>query len=269
MSITGAGTVYFCDHFKHSVDRAFRSPCKVAEEDGCCESVKKTTLAVSTVFLVGFLWHLGSAAFYTYKFRRVTKVLIHDAEVYKRMRRIDVKRNPKLIGGKMGCYGVRESSDGSILSTVIKDLPSSIAITVSIKAEQNKTIRIANRGDGVCCGAPICSDIYNRIVFRDFAQAAAFIAFQPVIWEVVPFEFRECAPKPVLAIAKPGDLFIIWPKTADHPKGQLIRKIADGARGQPIVENLAISRLRLEHQQNPTIVMQTFLAIWDEKMSGV
>ena len=267
MSISVFKPVCFCDHFKHSVDRAFQSPCKISQEEGSLVAAGKTGLAVATVFVVGFLWHLGVASVDTWKFRKATRVLIHNVNIYRLMKNIDLSRNPKIIGGKMGCYGVRLASDGLVLSVVVRDFPGTISLTFSIRKEKNQSIWIANRKDGVCAGDSICSDLYNRIVFRDYAQAAAQLSMYPIVWETTPYQFRECTPKPSLIIAKTGDLFIMWPKTADFPHGQIIRKTGEDRRGAPIVENLNINRLKYEYKKNPKIAMGAFINLWDEKMA--
>lgn len=265
MSISGTGSFSFCDHFKYSIKSSFQVPCEVVKEQGCPEAIKKVSIAVSTVFLVGFFWHIGAASYDKFKFRREVRLFMHDNNAYARTHRIDLELNPGLIGGRVGCYGIKRYIDKLVLSTVVKLTPSAQVLTVVLIREGKGCIRIANQHHGVAFGNFICTELYATVLFRDSTQAADYIATKPVIWECELYNSMSKEPSPALIRAKPNDLFITFPGSPRHPEGQIIRKVGEGIRRNPSVETLTIAQLKEEYRVSPTVIMKAFIDLWDQK----
>ncbi len=268
MSVSGTGSFSFCDHFKYSVRSSFQVPCKVAKEKGCSDAAKKVAIAVSTVFLVGFLWHAGSASYNKYKFREEGRLFVHDNDAYIRTHRIDLERNPNILGGWIGCYGIKHAGDRLVLSTVVKSTPSAQTLTVALMYEDNGCIRIANQKYGVAFGDSICSELYDVVLFRDPVQVADYIATKPLVWECEPFKFRGRVPSPALNMGKLNDLFITFPVSPRCPAGRIARKVDDN-RGDQTVEILTIDQLKGEYRVKPSVVMKAFIDLWDQKLVQV
>ncbi len=239
MSLCCVGNIGFRESFVRSIRSAFC--CE--SSDSCCELTSRVTLAVLTSLGVGFIWHIGVG--FSNTCLSVNRSIVLIPQEYEFDGSYDVRRH----GGGLFLYrdNVKsERTDG---------------FAISLTTHRGGFFSIGNSSPDGYRGDLICTDLYEKILFRDALQAEAFLKHEPLVWEC---PLSKIGRAPCFELAKKGDFFIQWPGSEGYPAGRILRKQHES----PFPEIVTIEDLQREYSESSSPVLKVFIDLWFKKSSS-
>ena len=259
------------------------------------DQIKKIINFVSTIFLIGFIYHAGTAIYQRLREEQKWRITTSKKGVEKH----NIERSQDLLRLGKGSYGIIQRSAGTVLAVKISERTNYKDISVQI-SENPKTgmVQLRNRSGYAMGSATLAGELYRSIVFSSEAEIAEYLTYQTVFWEGVDFQKQSIRyggsagyfqrvgvletrqqelPTSSLLAAKVNDFVIMWPDQG-NPTGTILQKTSDGSYilGESTSSTdikyierkiFNIQQIKALNQKMPGTILQPFIHLWEKKLA--